>query len=121
MRRAALDDRIDVRDGDQDFDRARSEPLRHGQLVQVRRRVVVDRTPQPVAQIANRALRRLRGALDALQLLQGIGGKSGSSPRAIMALAGDCAEVLRVVQSFMRQSVGRFLAHRLIPPGTSGV
>ncbi len=75
-----FDDRIDVRNRDQDFDSARREPLRHGELVQISRRIVVDRAPEAIAEVANRVIRFACGTLDAVYLLNRIRRKVGFEP-----------------------------------------
>ena len=61
--RVARDERVDVRDGDEDPHRAARERLRDRELIEVTRVVVVDRRPQEAAEVANRAAgaRRRRG------------------------------------------------------------
>ena len=57
-RRTAADQRVDVRDRDEDLHLPGGQRLGDGELVEVARVVVVDRAPEPVAEVADRGIAR---------------------------------------------------------------
>ncbi len=96
-RRALLDDRIHVGDGDQDARSASGECLGDGELVEVFGVVVVDRDPEPLAQVPDPVARGPRRPTEGRKLREHVAREVRFEPLLDHRAAGDGLQVRAVM------------------------